>query len=141
MNHADAKSADPGGGQSSAPPSQSPRVLVVEDEALIALLIAEHLEHAGFNVVGPATSVENAMSLIERSGCDAAVLDIRLGEESAEPIARELRSRGTPFVTVSGYSRPQRSAAFEGAPMLVKPVRTNVLITELRRCLTACPVG
>ncbi len=114
-----------------------PRVLVVEDEALIALLLADCLQNAGFEVVGPATSVAKALALIEQTGCDAAVLDIRLGNESAEPIARELRARGTPFVTVSGYSPSQRSPTFEGAPMLVKPVRTNDLIAELRRCLAA----
>lgn len=120
---------------------KAPRVLVVEDEALIALLVADHLERAGFKVVGPATSVSKALDLIEEGDCEAAILDIRLGEELAEPIAHALKARGTPFVTVSGYSRTQRSAAFEGAPMLVKPVKTKDLIAELRRCLAMPAAG
>jgi DNA-binding response OmpR family regulator len=117
-------------------PRVPPRILVVEDEVLIGMLIADCLELANFEVVGPATSVARALMLIEHTGCDAAVLDIRLGDSSAEPIADELRSRGTPFITLSGYAPSQRSAAFEGAPMLVKPVRPADLVAELRRCLT-----
>lgn len=115
----------------------APRVLVVEDEALIALLIAESLERGGFKVVGPVTSVAKALALLEHEDCEVAILDIRLGNESAEPIALELRARGTPFVTLSGYAPNQRASAFEGAPMLVKPVRPNDLVGELRRCLAS----
>jgi DNA-binding response OmpR family regulator len=113
----------------------APRVLVVEDESLIALLLAEQLESEGFEVVGPATTVAKALRLLDKESCDLALLDIRLGAQSAEPVANALRARGTPFVTVSGYAPDQRAAAFEGAPMLVKPVRMKTLMTELRRCL------
>lgn len=126
---------EPAAPQVTVPMPTIPRVLVVEDEALIGMLIAEFLERADFEVIGPATSVERALKLIEQKGCDIAVLDIRLGESSAEPIACELRARGTPFITLSGYAPAQRAAVFEGAPMLVKPVRPADLIAELRRCL------
>jgi PAS domain S-box-containing protein len=112
-----------------------PRVLVVEDEAVVALEIALVLRNAGFEVAGPARAVAQALQLINETGCDAAVLDINLGTETSEPIALRLRNRGTPFVTVSGYSRDQQSPVFSDAPKLSKPIRPERLIAELRRCM------
>lgn len=81
-----------------------PRILVVEDEALVALGIAKVLTETGFEVVGPARAVTQALDLVKRGGCDAAVLDINLGNETSEPIALGLMERCTPFVTVSGFA-------------------------------------
>jgi DNA-binding response OmpR family regulator len=81
------------------------RVLVVEDEAILALDIAEQLSSAGFQVVGPAPSVAKALKLITDVGCDFAVLDVNLRDETAEPVARELRSRSTPFLFLSAVSK------------------------------------
>ena len=78
-----------------------PRVLVVEDEPLVALDIAQVLRDADFEVLGPVRSVAPALSLIEESGCDAAVLDINLGGETSEPIAWKLLAKGIRFVTLS----------------------------------------
>jgi PAS domain S-box-containing protein len=112
-----------------------PHILVVEDEALVALDISQALTHAGFDVVGPANSVAHALELIRHTGCDAAVLDINLGGETSEPVARELTDRGTAFVTLSGYSQEQRASAFERAAALAKPLQRDLLVAELRRCL------
>ena len=112
-----------------------PRILLAEDEALLALLLAERLEEAGFRITGPATSVAAALALIEQEGCDAAVLDVQLGKETAAPIAQALRSRSIPFLTLSGYSESQRPPVFDGAPMMVKPVRMHDLVAFLKRCL------
>jgi CheY-like chemotaxis protein len=101
------------------------RVLVVEDDALLALDIARQLADAGLEVVGPATSVAKALGLVGRIGCDVAVLDVNLGKETAEPVARELRARGTPFVVLSGYSSEQHPPGFRGAPVLSKPARRS----------------
>ncbi|MGA7323566.1 MAG: HWE histidine kinase domain-containing protein [Rhodomicrobium sp.] len=73
---------------------QRPRVLVVEDEALVATEIAHVLTGAGFDIIGPARSVPMAVDLLKRLGCDAAVLDINLGRQSSEAVAAELRRRG-----------------------------------------------
>ena len=112
-----------------------PRILLAEDEALLALLLAERLEEAGFRITGPAKSVAAALALIEQEGCDAAVLDVQLGKETAAPIAQALRSRSIPFLTLSGYSESQRPPVFDGAPMMVKPVRMHDLVAFLKRCL------
>jgi ActR/RegA family two-component response regulator len=74
----------------------STRVLVVDDEGIIAFHLAHELRREGFAVVGPAPSVVKALALIKQEGCDFAVLDIHLGQGTAEPIARELATRGVP---------------------------------------------
>ncbi len=113
------------------------RILVVEDNALLAIELAQALEGAGFDVAGPALTVAQSMAQIEKSGCDAAVLDISLRGETSEPVARELRARGIPFITMTGYARTQQPAAFEGAPTFTKPVAMEQVIGELQRCLRA----
>ena len=113
------------------------RVLVVEDDALLALDVAEQLREAGLEVVGPATSVAAALRLIDSSGCDVALLDVNLGDETAEPIATELRARGVPFVVLSGYSREQHPPGLHGAPVLLKPARSQELVATLVECLNS----
>ena len=114
------------------------RVLVVEDDAMIALDIARELTDAGLEVVGPAISVAKALRLIGDYGCDAAVLDVNLGNnETSEPVARELRARSTPFVVLSGYSSEQHPPGLHGAPVLSKPARPGTLVAALRRCMAA----
>lgn len=112
------------------------RVMVVEDDALLAFDAATHLERAGFTVVGPAMSLAKALALLAETQCDAAVLDVHLGQgETSEPVARQLVARGIPFLTVTGYSHEQRPAAYNGAQMLTKPVRPTNLIAAVRKCL------
>jgi PAS domain S-box-containing protein len=110
------------------------RVLVVEDEAIVALEIEENLREAGFEVVGPAARVAEALELLNEFGCDAAVLDINLGTETSEPIALFLSEQRTPFVTVSGYSQDQRPSGFSGGAFLAKPLRKEHLVAQLRQC-------
>jgi len=115
---------------------QGARVLVVEDDAFIAFDLADHLRLAGFTVVGPAASAAEAMRLLGEAPCDAAMLDVHLGpRETSELVAVELKARGIPFVTVTGYSHEQRPPAFDGAPVLSKPVPPANLIAALSRCL------
>jgi DNA-binding response OmpR family regulator len=113
----------------------SKRVLVVEDNALLGLDIADQLTDAGLEVVGPAISVAKALMLMGKTGCDVAVLDVNLGNETAEPVALELRARHTPFVVLSGYSSEQHPPGFHGAPVLSKPARPEHLVAMLRKCM------
>lgn len=107
-------------------------VLVVEDDALLALDLSQQLEVSGFDVLGPANSVSSALALLRDRHCDAGVLDIHLGRETSEAIAHALLASGIPFITVSGYSRSQRPPVFDGAPLLSKPLRVSALVTALR---------
>jgi DNA-binding response OmpR family regulator len=110
---------------------RQPRILLVEDEALVGLDLAISLKDAGFLVSGPAPSVRRALDLLGDRGCDVAVLDINLGEETSEAVALELSARGIPFVTVSGYDKSQRPPAFKGVISFDKPVKIELLVAAL----------
>jgi CheY-like chemotaxis protein len=116
-------------------PAKPFRVLVVEDEAPVARDIANILQDAGFEAVGPASGPARALELVSSVGCDAAVLDIRLGRHTSEPVALALRERGTPFIAVSAYSRAEMPAGFGDSPLLDKPLQPKLLIAHLRRCI------
>ena len=111
------------------------RILVVEDEPLLAFELAELLTDAAFDVVGPTSSVAEALRLIDNVGCDLAVLDFNLGSEVSAPIASRLRAQQLPFITLSGYSANQLPSEFDGAPTLRKPVRAGDLISSLKNLL------
>ena len=111
------------------------RILVVEDEALIAMDFAETLSYAGYVVIGPAKSVAQALALIAKFGCDAAVLDTNLGAETSEQVARALAQRGTPYISTSGYSREQQPEFMQTAPLLGKPVSSEMLLAAVEQCL------
>ena len=119
----------------SSPNDRDKRVLVVEDEAIIAHEIADVLASAGLGVVGPAATVTQALELIDREGCDAAVLDFNLGRDTAEPIAARLKRSGTPFVSLSGTPRDELPAIFRETPALTKPLEAKTLIATIRRSL------
>jgi DNA-binding response OmpR family regulator len=110
-------------------------VLVVEDEAPLAKDIANILQNAGFEAVGPAAGPARALELVRNVGCDAAVLDVRLGSRTSEPVALALRERGTPFIAVSAYSRKDMPAGFIDSPLLDKPLQADLLLAHLRRCV------
>ncbi len=114
---------------------ERPRVLIVEDDLLLSLDLAQILSEAGFVAVGPARSVAEALKLTERPGCQAAVLDVGLRLGTSEPVARELKHRGTPFVTLSGYPQNRLPSIFTEAPFFAKPLQPGLLIAELRRCV------
>lgn len=99
------------------------RLLVVEDEALVAMLIEDILVEAGFQVVGPFGQAQEALAHLERDKkIDAAVLDVNLGAgECSFGVARELAARGVPYVFVTGYGPAGLAGHYEGAPVLQKP--------------------
>lgn len=97
------------------------RVLVVEDELLLALDLEDMLTAAGCAVVGPAMRVEAAIELARDEAIEAAVLDININGARSYPIAEILRSRGIPFVFASGYGQPEGTSRFADVPTLPKP--------------------
>ena len=110
------------------------RVLVVEDDAILAFDLSDQLRDEGFDVVGPAIDAEQGVAFVEREGCDVGVLDVNLGEgRTSESVAVELARRSLPFVVVSGYTSDQHPPIFNGYHLIVKPVRLDLLTTELRR--------
>jgi CheY-like chemotaxis protein len=103
-------------------------LLVVEDEYLVATDLARELEDRGAHVIGPASSVEDALQMLAADRkIDGAVLDINVRGERVYPVAEALRARGVPFVFATGYGAWVIPAAFSGMPRLEKPVSTRVL--------------
>jgi DNA-binding response OmpR family regulator len=108
------------------------RVLIVEDEPMIALTLQDLLVDAGFEIAGVAGKLEKAVALIESGVCDAAIIDANLAGVSASPIASALAARGLPFIVLSGYSPDQLQGAFPGALFFFqKPCRPVQLIRAL----------
>lgn len=124
-----------GGGQTGK--VMGARVLIVEDEFFIAFDIGQQLADAGFEVVGTAPSVAKALSIVAETGCDVAILDVNLGGETSEPVARKLRESDKPFVVLSGYSTDRKLPWFGGATVLSKPLRMDDLVAALRGCIDA----
>jgi DNA-binding response OmpR family regulator len=102
-------------------PHCRPRVLVVEDDALLAMHIADVLEQAGCMAIGPAMSAITALPAALRDHLDAAVLDISLIDQPVKPIADLLERRGIPFVFVTACPIDQLPAAHRSRPHVAKP--------------------
>jgi PAS domain S-box-containing protein len=106
---------------------EKPRVLLVEDEALVAMMIQDTLAELGFQVVGPVSSASGALAAARESHFDAAVLDINLGDGLVYTVAEILEKRGVPFVFVTGYDADSVDARFSGVPVLQKPIERDML--------------
>ncbi|MGD9196424.1 MAG: response regulator [Methyloceanibacter sp.] len=106
-------------------------ILVVEDEFLIALDIVAALESAGLDVVGPASTVSDALSAIQSRPLRGALLDAHLGGESAGRIADVLATRGLPFAFVSGYGRESLPTAHSAAPLVRKPFTDQEILAAV----------
>jgi CheY-like chemotaxis protein len=112
------------------------RILVVEDEALLALDIAATLEEAGAEVVGPAGSLKAALALAGGELLSGAVVDMRLGNEEARAVADTLGRRGVPFAFHTGHGDGLGlSKRWPAAPILIKPVSPRVLVETLAHLL------
>lgn len=98
----------------------STRILIVDDEPIIALNLEDVLVDAGFNAV-VAYKIEKALAVIESDGCDAAIIDANLAGVNSGPIATALAGRGLPFIVLSGYSSEQIQSEFPGAIFMQKP--------------------
>lgn len=104
------------------------RVLLVEDEPLLALEVATHLERAGCEVVGPLTRVSDALSVADTGKIDMAVLDVDLNGEQVWPVADVLTKRKVPFVFVTSFRRP---AHIPPTHWVGKPVQYETLVAGL----------
>lgn len=105
------------------------RVLVVEDEPVVAMCLEDILEGLGCIAVGPASRLDEGLKLVRESAIDAAILDINLGSESSTPIAAHLREKGIPFAFASGYGAVPDG--FEGAPLIEKPYREAEIVAAI----------
>lgn len=114
---------------------QGKRVLVVEDEVVLAMMLEDLFADAGAHVVGPAATVEQAIALIDSQPIDVALLDVCLRDQRSDPVAESLRKRGVPYVLATGYSSPH-GAELADAPTLHKPYRFSQVEAALIAALS-----
>ncbi len=111
------------------------RVLVVEDEAVVSMLVEDELRDAGATVLGPAPTVGDALRLIEAAAADgglgAAVLDINLDGRHVGPVADRLATLGVPFLFATGYGENCDTGGHGTAPVIAKPFAPERLVAAV----------
>jgi len=116
------------------PTTAMKRVLIVEDDAIIGMMMREILSEHGLFAIGPCCSVGEALAAA-RGEFDCAILDLNLGGESVYPVAASLVERNVPFAFVTGYGRESIDAKFSHVPVLQKPITRESLESYLRATL------
>jgi CheY-like chemotaxis protein len=111
------------------------RILVVEDEPMIAMLLEDMLNDLGCVPVGPAYNAGQALDLIEGERFDAAILDVNLGGQRTTPVAEALRDKGVPFFFATGYGPAGIAGEFSKQLVLTKPFKQCELAAALKSVL------
>jgi len=131
--------------EAQAPPMPTPqpsqasacqrRLLLVEDEVLVGLFMAEMLEDMDFSVTEPCRTLADGIAVAKADNFDGAVLDMNLNGESVYPLADLLAAKGVPFIFVTGYSADSVAERFAQIPVIQKPVTADTLAKILNRHL------
>jgi len=103
------------------------RVLLVEDEIMIALLLEEELAALDCQVIGPIGRLDKALEIAQREAVDVGILDVNINGNEVYPVAEVLAARGIPFVFVTGYGRQGLRAPYRDSPTLQKPFQFHDL--------------
>lgn len=111
------------------------RVLVVEDEMLVSMLLEAYLKELGCEVTGVAAQLKHGISKAASLPIDAAVLDVNLGEELSWPVAKALRGRGVPIIFATGYELGRMPPELGDVPVLAKPYTKAQVARALRKAL------
>lgn len=109
------------------------RIFVVEDEPMIAMLIADCVEEAGHEVVETASNIRDAMARAATAQFDLALLDMNLHGQIAHALPVALKARGVPFAFLTGYGQEGVLEQFSEVPILTKPFRSRTLAELLQR--------
>lgn len=117
------------------------RVLLVEDEAIVGMMMRDILLEHGLFVIGPCCSLREAMSSVSTAEVDCAILDLNLGGDPVYPVAEILHARGIPFLFVTGYGRESIDERFKDVSILQKPVVREGLERQLHLILGTEPVA
>jgi CheY-like chemotaxis protein len=108
-----------------------PRILVVEDELMIRMLLDGMLEDLGYTMAGEAGAIDEAMTLARQGQFDAAILDVNLNGQPITPVVEILVERGLPFVFATGYGQRGVPEAYRTTPTLQKPFQAEALAQAL----------
>jgi CheY-like chemotaxis protein len=117
------------------------RVLIVEDEALIAMMAEDMIDGLGCVVAGLAATVGDAQVALAKLDFDVAVLDVNLNGVTSMGLATELKQRGRPFAFTTGYGAEGIDAEHRDMPVLTKPYSIADLESALRTCASKCQVA
>lgn len=112
------------------------RILIVEDEMLVAMFIEDVVSDLGHRVVGPAMRLEAAVATVENEDIDCAILDINLAGKQSFPVADLLRQRNIPFLFASGYGAAGLIDPYRDVPVLQKPFQAEQLAALLQQAMT-----
>ena len=111
------------------------RVLVVEDESLVAMLLETILEDMGCTPVGPAATVDDGLKMANDEQLDAALLDVNVAGKQVFPIAEALRARGVPFVFSTGYGEGGLPDEWRGQATIQKPFTEAAVCEALMKAM------
>jgi PAS domain S-box-containing protein len=109
------------------------RIMIVEDEALVAIALRDSLHEMGFSVVGPFSRISEAMIAFKKTDVNGAVLDINLGGDLIYPLADVLAAENVPFIFVTGYGAEGIDRRFSNVPVLQKPIERHALQAMFQR--------
>ena len=112
------------------------RVLLVEDEAVIAFAVEDMLGELGCSVVGPAFRLDEAIELARAEAIDVAILDVNLNDQRSYAVADELARRGVPFLFATGYAEAGVQWNGHEVPLLAKPYRQDQIAAALGKLLS-----
>lgn len=118
-----------------------PRILVLDDNALISVLLEEWLIELGCEVAGPVPMVADALRMIEETSIDAAFLDMSVSDGNCLPVAAALEKRGVPFTFATGGGMDGLETRFPKAAMMIKPYDFSDVRKALDRMLGTQSVG
>ncbi len=107
--------------------SAGKRILIVEDEMMIRMLLEGMLDDLGHTVAGEAGAIDEALALAKKADFDVALLDVNLNGRSITPVVEVLIARGLPFVFASGYGERGVPEPYRGSPTLQKPFQAEAL--------------
>ena len=124
---------------SEAKPAGTKRVLIVEDELMIRMLLEGMLEDLGHTVAGQAGTIEEALALAKQADFDVALLDVNLNGKPITPVVAVLAARGLPFVFASGYGQRGVPEEYRDSPALQKPFQAEALAAALQAATADAP--
>ena len=122
-------------------PISGDQIMIVEDEALVAMALRESLDELGFCVIGPFSRISEAMVALRSNRVDGAVLDVNLGRELVYPLADVLVADKVPFVFITGYGAEEIERRFAAIPVLQKPIEREALKAIFSRTLIPARQG
>ena len=125
-----------------APALRGTRVLLVEDDILLLMELEAILREAGAEIASCCRTVREALAVADSAGVGVAILDVRVGHETITPVARQLASRGTPFIFYTGQvANDPELAEWTGHRILSKPARASAIVAAVAEALHADPAG